>query len=92
MSDESPAVAPAPAAAPSGFNLTTSHVMTGGALSGLGVGGYELFSPLVHWAVTGGAPDADAQKSLSLIATLAAGALVAFVKQYLNRKNGASNA
>src|SRR5258706_5793834 len=87
MTDETPAAptvvnvavpavqtAGTPAAIP-GFRFGAQHLA---GLAGAAYGGNELVQPLVHWAVTGGAPDQAAQSSLSTIASLLVGAAVVY--------------
>jgi uncharacterized membrane protein required for colicin V production len=85
MADETPAVAPAaaPVAVPvvqasatiPGFRFGSAHLA---GLAGAGYAGNELVQPLVHWAVTGGIPDAKAESSLATIVSLLAAGIVIF--------------
>lgn len=86
MADEAPA---APAAEPTapvkvpatvqvtstipGFKFGATHLA---GLAGVAYGGNELTQPLIHWAVTGGAPDQAAQSALATIASLLIGGAV----------------
>lgn len=85
MADETPAAAPvaapvvmpviqAPATIP-GFRFGSAHLA---GLAGAGYAGNELVRPLVHWAVTGGAPDATAESSLATIISLLVAGIVIF--------------
>lgn len=86
MADETPAApAPEPTApvkvpatvqvtsAIPGFKFGATHLA---GLAGIAYGGNELTQPLIHWAVTGGAPDQAAQSALATIASLLVGGAV----------------
>lgn len=91
MTDETlaaPAAAPvaALAAAPtrlSLFGIDVKHVLGGTAIAGSAYGLSELaglYQPIIHWAVTGGAPTSDCEHALSVLGalvTLGIGGLVA---------------
>ena len=73
-----PAVQPADAPAIPGFRFGATHLAS---LMGAGYAGNELTKPLIHWAVTGGAPDADAQSAMATIASLiVAGVVIWFTR------------
>jgi hypothetical protein len=91
MSDETPAAAaaPAPVVAPASpapfFGIGVQHLLGAGAA--LGGGGALTYltgeiQPVIHWLVTGGAPDAPAEHSLATLAALAVIAAAGLIANY----------
>ena len=95
---DAPAVQPAPAQAPAstGFTLGSSHLLGGVGVAGITWASANLVQPLVHWAVTGGAPSLTTEQAASVLITGAAA--LALVRLIRGRGavralfNGATNA